>query len=42
MTCPRLIDRTLDSVISFCLGYIKNPDEVLLTRKTEGRPHEGQ
>ena len=42
MTCPRLIDRTLDSAIPVGLVYIMNRDEVLLIRKAEGRPHEGQ
>jgi 8-oxo-dGTP diphosphatase len=37
-----LIVHAIDNVIPFCLVYLKNPDEVLLIRKAEGRSHEGQ
>ena len=36
------IDRVPDVVIPFCLVYLKSHDEVLLIRKAEGRPHQGQ
>ena len=36
------IDLTFDAVISYCLVYLKSHGKVLLIKKSEGRPFEGE
>ncbi len=37
-----MIDLTFESVVPYCLVYLKNQGEVLLIRKAHGRVYEGQ
>ena len=37
-----MIDLTFNTVIPYCLVYLKNDDEVLLIKKAEGRMHQGE
>ena len=39
---PRLIDLTFNTVVPYCLVYLKSQGKVLLIRKAPGRVYEGQ
>ncbi len=39
---PRLIDLTFNTVVPYCLVYLKSQGKILLIRKAPGRVYEGQ